>query len=140
MPRVGDKKSKMYESALRDFALTFPEAYEEFPWGDRAIKVSKKMFICMGHDPKTHEFGFSVKLPLSRASALEYAFTEPTGYGLGKSGWVSARLGPDHDVPIDLLKEWITESYRAIAPKKLVAALDSPPAKPTKKSRSKSTQ
>jgi hypothetical protein len=31
MPRVSDKKAKSYESALRDFALNFPEAYEQFP-------------------------------------------------------------------------------------------------------------
>ena len=40
------------------------------------------------------------------------------------------------DVPVAMFKAWIEESYRAQAPKKLVAALDGSPglaAKPRKK-------
>ena len=44
---------------------------------------------------------------------------EPTGYGLGRSGWVTARFGPGDDVPLDLIRRWLVESYRAVAPKKL---------------------
>jgi hypothetical protein len=36
---------------------------------------------------------------------------------------VSASFGEKDDVPVSLLLEWIDESYRAIAPKKLVAGL-----------------
>jgi hypothetical protein len=64
-----------------------------------------------------------VKLPSSRDVAVDLPFAQPTGYGLGKSGWVSARFAKVSDVPIDLLKAWIDESYRAIAPKKLVKGL-----------------
>ena len=61
-------------------------------------------------------------------------FTKPTGYGLGKSGWVSASF-PDGQIPVDMLKEWIDESYRAQAPKKLIAQLDgkSPAGTPEKR-------
>ncbi len=77
--------------------------------------------------------GFCAKLPQSSRVALIHPFTKPAGYGLGKSGWVEARFGPDDDVPLELLKEWIDESYRAIAPKKLVALLEGEPrAKATK--------
>ena len=65
----------------------------------------------------------SVKLPESSYSALGLPFTEPTGYGLGKSGWVSANFGLKETPPVELLQDWIEESYRAIAPKKLVAQL-----------------
>jgi hypothetical protein len=37
---------------------------------------------------------------------------------------VTARFSGADEVPVDLLRLWIEESYRAIAPKKLVAALD----------------
>lgn len=30
------------EAALRQLALSLPEAYEDFPWGDRVFKVKKK--------------------------------------------------------------------------------------------------
>ena len=55
--------------------------------------------------------------------ALEYPFTQPTGYGLGKSGWVTASFAPKEKPPLDVLEAWITESYRAVAPKKLAQAL-----------------
>jgi len=73
----------------------------------------------------------SCKLPHTGMVALELPFTKPTGYGLGKSGWVSATFDGRNTLPVAMLKEWIDESYRAQAPKKLVATLDKPPA-PTK--------
>ncbi len=68
--------------------------------------------------------GFSVKLPESGPDALDLPFAKPTGYGLGKSGWVSATFEPKDRPPAEILKEWILESYRAVAPKKLVAELE----------------
>jgi hypothetical protein len=53
-------------------------------------------------------------------------FTRPAGYGLGKSGWVQAEFPPGARPPVDLLKAWIDESYRAQAPKRLVKQLDEP--------------
>lgn len=41
----------------------------------------------------------------------------------GQSRLDSARFEPGVEPPVDLLREWIDESYRAIAPKKLVAGL-----------------
>ena len=58
-------------------------------------------------------------------------FVEPTAYGLGKSGWVSAKFPPNRKPPVEMLKAWIDESYRAQAPKKLVASLESKPARTT---------
>ena len=59
-------------------------------------------------------------------------FTKPTAYGLGRSGWVSASFAAGEAPPLDLLKAWLEESYRAQAPKKLSKLLDAsdgPPAK-----------
>jgi|SRR5579871_3416348 len=108
-----------HEAALREFALGFPEAREEFPWGERVIKVKKKVFVFLGH-AQDAELSLSVKLPHSGAVALALPHAEPTGYGLGKSGWVSASFPPDDLPPLDMLKAWIEESYAAVAPKKLV--------------------
>jgi predicted DNA-binding protein (MmcQ/YjbR family) len=113
------------ESALRKAALAYPEAYEEFPWGHRAIKVKSKIFLILsnGKNPDG-SFNLSLKLPLSGKLALSLPFASPTEYGLGKSGWVTARFHDRDDVPIDMLADWVDESYRAIAPKKLVARLE----------------
>ncbi|HEX8254486.1 MAG TPA: MmcQ/YjbR family DNA-binding protein [Thermoanaerobaculia bacterium] len=112
------------ELELRDYAMSFPEATEDRPWGHRAIKVKKKTFVFLGGEKDTKELSLSVKLPSSRDVALDLPFAEPTGYGLGKSGWVTARFDKISAVPLDLLKGWIDESYRAIAPKKLVKTLE----------------
>jgi predicted DNA-binding protein (MmcQ/YjbR family) len=112
------------EQAVRAIAIAYPEAHEDFPWGERALKVRGKVFLFMR--ASAEGLGLSVKLPHSNESALDQPFTEPTGYGLGKSGWVSARFDPDMDVPLGLLRDWIDESYRAVAPKRLVATLDAP--------------
>jgi predicted DNA-binding protein (MmcQ/YjbR family) len=118
--RVMAKKTlESLELELRDYAMTFPEATEEHPWGHRAIKVKGKTFVFLGGEKEKEELSLSVKLPSSRDIALDLPFAEPTGYGLGKSGWVSARFAKVGEVPLDLLKGWIEESYRAIAPKKL---------------------
>lgn len=116
------------ENELRDFAMSYPEAHEDFPWGERAIKVNKKVFVFMySGDGKLH---LSVKLPQSAGAALLFPFAQPTGYGLGKSGWVSSVFEGKEEVPVAILKNWITESYKAVAPKKLVKALEPAPEKP----------
>jgi len=109
---------------LRRAALRYPGAYEETPWGELAIKVKGKIFVTLGRNEK-ETFGISVKLPSSNGLALTFPFASPTGYGLGKSGWVTTRFVAGEDVPAGLLLEWIDESYRAIAPKTLVKELDS---------------
>ena len=110
---------------LRAFALGYPEAYEDFPWGERVAKVKGKVFVFLGVDGDN--LGLSVKLPQSGMLALGLPFASPTGYGLGKAGWVTARFAKRERAPVDLLRSWIDESYRAVAPKKLVAALSVPP-------------
>ncbi len=111
---------------LRTFALGLPGAYEEFPWGESVVKVNKKIFVFLGMEPAADAgLSFSVKLPISGDDVLSLPCTEPTGYGLGKHGWVTARFLPGEHPPIDIACDWIRESYRAIAPKKLLTQLDS---------------
>ncbi len=112
--------------ALREYALSFPGATEDFPRGERVAKVNGKVFVFLGADPVPGgPIGFSVKLPASGQDALDLPFTKPTGYGLGKSGWVSATFETKEDPPLEILKGWIRESYCAVAPRKLVAELES---------------
>lgn len=109
------------DDRLREFAMRFPGVVEDHPWGHSAFKVNKKVFLFLGSDEEG--VGLSVKLPRSGATALLFPFASPTRYGLGKSGWVSCKFAPKEKVPFDMLEEWIEESYRAIAPKKLIAQL-----------------
>jgi predicted DNA-binding protein (MmcQ/YjbR family) len=109
-----------HQRTLRDFAMSYPGAHEDFPWGELVVKVKGKVFLFLG---KGEDLSLSVKLPASGLVALGLPFASPTGYGLGKSGWVSARFGPKEKPPLDLLRAWIDESYRAVAPKRLLAEL-----------------
>ena len=117
-------------AAVRAFALTFPEAYEEFPWGESAFKVKGKVFVFLYAHPDG--LNVSLKLPHSGDSALDQPFAEPTGYGLGKSGWVTSKFEGGDRVPLELLERWIGESYRAVAPKSLVKVLDGGAAEPVR--------
>jgi predicted DNA-binding protein (MmcQ/YjbR family) len=109
--------------ALEAEALSFPGAWPDHPWGDSVVKVGKKIFVFFG-TPDEDGFGLSVKLPESADEALTMPGAEPTGYGLGKAGWVTLRYNPGDDVPVDLLRDWIDESYRAVATKTLIKQLD----------------
>ena len=106
---------------LRKLALAYPEAYEELPWGHHAIKVKGKSFLFLAADREI--FSLSAKLPSSRDVAVKLPFASPTEYGLGRSGWVTARFLRTAKIPVKTLELWIEESYRAIAPKRLARAL-----------------
>jgi len=119
MPKKTVGSLKSIEQELRDYAMSFPEATEDHPWGHLAMKVKGKAFVFLGGEANQSELSLTLKLPSSRDVAVDLPFAEPAGYGLGKSGWVSARFAKAKEVPVDLLKAWIAESYRAVAPKKL---------------------
>ena len=110
--------------AARAYALSLPGAFEDHPWGETVVKVNvgskPKIFVFLGHsaDERT---GLGVKLPETGMRALERGDAEPTGYGLGKAGWVSFAF---QDVPEeDVIRAWVLESYRSVAPKKLLKQL-----------------
>lgn len=111
--RLGDQ--------IRRHAQSFPEVVEDHPWGESAFKVKKKTFIFMREADDV--VSFSCKLPLSRDFALSLAFAEPTHYGLGKSGWVTFTIGAKTEYDWSVFRAFIDESFRAVAPKRVVAAL-----------------
>lgn len=118
------KKTDAILKELRAFGLAYPGAHTKSPWPghlDLAVKDKTFAYLSIEGEP----LKISCKLPRSNGLALALPFCEPTGYGLGKSGWVSASFA-EHAPDVDMLKAWIDESYRAQAPKKLVAQLGAP--------------
>lgn len=111
---------------VREFALTLPDAVEEFPWGETVIKVNKKIFVFLGVDDGSYPPGVGVKLKdeAIHAHAMLSPGAEPSGYGLGKAGWVQVPLAEKGAPSAELLCDWVEESYRVIATKKLIAELD----------------
>ena len=112
---------KRTRTSLLSFALGLPGAFEDHPWGESVAKVNGKIFVFFGtgEGPDT---GISVKLDESLEQALAVPGAAPTGYGLGRAGWVSLPL--KDAPPLDVLRDWVEESYRRVAPKRLVKELD----------------
>ena len=107
---------------LKAFGLAYPEAHSKSPWPDHDdLAVRNKTFAYLGVTGQP--LSVSCKLPVTGPMALTLPFTSPTGYGLGKSGWVTATFAAEDKPPVDLLKDWIDESYRAQASKTLLARL-----------------
>ena len=118
---MSKEKNPAIAKALKTHALSYPETTESFPWGESAFEVKGKTFVFMRSD--ANEISFSVKLPNSRKKALALPGSEPTHYGMGAKGWVTLR--PTAKTSLKLLQSFIDESYRAVAPKRVLAALDS---------------
>ncbi|MFD4872016.1 MmcQ/YjbR family DNA-binding protein [Streptomyces sp. NPDC058420] len=121
-----DRNALKKRAKVREFALGLPGAAEEFPWGETVAKVNKKVFVFLGVDDGSHPPGMTVKLTdeAAHAHALTAPGAEPAGYGLGKAGWVRIPLAEQGAPAAELLCDWVEESYRAIAPKRLTAELD----------------
>jgi predicted DNA-binding protein (MmcQ/YjbR family) len=109
--------------ALRAWGLTLPGAHSKSPWPNHDdLAVNNKTFAYLPAEGEP--FSLSCKLPYTGEVALDLPYASPTGYGLGKSGWVTFNP-PEGAIPeLDQLKEWVEESYRAQAPRKLVKELD----------------
>ncbi len=111
---------------LRAAALAYPGASEDFPWGHPAYKIAgKKSFLFLG----AYEEGalsVSMKLPYRSQEALKLKGAKPTDYGLGRSNWVTFTYAPKAKAPMAKLLDYLDESWRAVAPKKLSAAFAPP--------------
>jgi predicted DNA-binding protein (MmcQ/YjbR family) len=109
---------------LRELGLRrYPGAEIKSPWpGHMDLAVNDKTFAYLsapGDPPHV-----SMKLPFSRSIALALPGASPTEYGLGKSGWVSMSFDGHPVPPLPQLEEWLDESYRAQAPKRLLAQFE----------------
>jgi predicted DNA-binding protein (MmcQ/YjbR family) len=113
-------------SSLQDveaFALGFPEAWPDEPWGDCVVKVGKKIFVFFS-GPDSTEPAITLKVPESRDHALSYPEAFPTRYGLGKHGWVTLLIDHVPEEEREVFFDFVEESYRTVATKTLVKRLD----------------
>lgn len=107
--------------ALRAYGMRYPGVTLKSPWpGHADLAVDDKTFAYL--PPKGEPFSVGCKLPSSSSIALVLPYCTPMGYGLGKSGWVSA-TPPEDEIDLEMFEQWIDESYRAQAPKKYLKAI-----------------
>jgi predicted DNA-binding protein (MmcQ/YjbR family) len=108
-------------SRLETVALALPEAerVDVEAWdGHPTFRVRGKNFVFSDHEATS----LSVKLPKEEAAAVVASDpdAEPTGYGLGRHGWVSIAV-PEGTTGErwDEVVEMVRTSYTLVAPKTL---------------------
>jgi predicted DNA-binding protein (MmcQ/YjbR family) len=86
--------------------------------GEPTFRVMGKTFVFSSPDAS----GISVKLSTEEAAAVVATDPEadPTGYGLGRHGWISVSIPTTTGAKRwREIEEWIRTSYTLVAPKKL---------------------
>lgn len=112
-------------ATLREHALSLPEAWADTPWeGDNVAKVRRKIFAFL---PADDAGSLGVKLPTSGGFALSLPCAVAMGYGLGRHGWVTVHLRERGLPRLDVFRDWVTESYSAVAPATLARRLGAAP-------------
>jgi predicted DNA-binding protein (MmcQ/YjbR family) len=126
------KLKNAHAKELRKASLAYPATVEDFPWGHSAFKIAgKKVFLFLSEDD-AGAWSCSMKLPFRNEEALAIKGAKPTEYGLGRSGWVSFSFTAKAKPPMVKLLDYLDESWRAVAPKKLSASF-APPAAPKRR-------
>jgi len=109
---------------LEQMVARLPEAerVDVEAWGDEpTFRVRGKSFIFT--DANVH--ALSVKLSREEAAAVVATdpLAEPTGYGLGRHGWVSVQIGDGDQTRWQQVEEWVRTSYTLVAPKSLAKSV-----------------
>jgi len=112
---------------LRKICLALPEAHEVEAWGEPTFRVKNKLFAMFATANNHHGAGrhsvWCKAAPGNQQIMIQHApkkfFVPPY---VGPSGWVGIYL--DGDVDWAEVAELLADSYRLIAPKKLLKELD----------------
>lgn len=113
---------------LRRFCLDLPEAIERETWESPTFRVRDKIFAMLSLS-NDRPAAWCKSTPHLQAALIAndpiHYFSPPY---LGHKGWIGIIL--NGDLPWDEIADHLQESYRMIAPKRLVALLpseESPP-------------
>lgn len=107
---------------VREVCLSLPEVTEK-PFGGHtapSFRVRDKLFVMTSEDGLSMTFKAGPGVQEALVAESPERFFVPKY--VGSKGWVGARLDVDHDW--DEMAELIEDSYRLIAPKRLVDLLD----------------
>ena len=110
---------------LRRICLALPEAGEKEAWGDPTWRVRDRIFVMQKGNYEGGRPSVWMKAPHGMQSVLvdedrERFFVPPY---VGHKGWIGIYLDGD-DPDWEEIADLVEESYRLIAPKRLVARLD----------------
>ncbi len=102
-----------FAARIRELALSWPETYEDSPWGHPVFKVgNNKMFAAISNEE--NPLTLTVKLtPEEREVALLLPYVSVARY-VGRYGWVTATVTDSES--LESAFEWLRESYWLNAP------------------------
>ena len=110
------------ERKVTELALSFPEAYEDRPWGDFPVfKVGQNKVFGWA---VRREDGVDVTMKLT-AEEREIAHLLPyvrTASHVGRYGWITAAVADEESLEAAL--EWLRESYWLKCPVELKATVE----------------
>lgn len=107
--------------ALRARALTLPGVDEGDSCVKRAFKARTKGFLYLGETEDT--YNVMLKIGESLDAARAFCAENPEQRSIGDTSWLTLHFAGDEDPPAQL-SDWIEESYRTLAPRKLIAELE----------------
>jgi predicted DNA-binding protein (MmcQ/YjbR family) len=112
---------------LRTACSGLPDAYEEQAWAGNRWRIRKRTFV---HVLTVDSPDGPSTVITFRSSGEELDALRRAGHPFFNTGWGTDMVGMviDADVDWDEVTEPLTESYCLVAPKKLVALVDRPPA------------
>jgi predicted DNA-binding protein (MmcQ/YjbR family) len=111
------------EKKLRAFCLSLPGTSEKASWGHPNFKAGKKTFAVLEQFKGEWVIAFKAEREAQQALIA----SDPRFYAspyVGAQGWVSMRLAAGVDWK--RTAGFLLQSYRLVATKKLLAALDGP--------------
>jgi hypothetical protein len=103
---------------LRKLALALPESEEKSHFEQPDFRVRNKIFAGLARDARTGTLKLAPEAQAMLLEARAAAFYPAAG-AWGRSGWTHVVLA---EVELGELRELLTESYRLVAPKGLLAA------------------
>jgi len=111
------------EADLIAFGLTLPSTDCARGWAvTRTLRVTGRMFAIFGDKGEPSDaLTLIVKLPISAQMVQELYFVRESRGWYRRHDWVIAHFGPDDDIlsEIDTLRDWLKQSYMAMAPKRI---------------------
>ena len=119
-----DPASRQALERLRAICLALPETTEKLAWGEPTFRVDGKLFAQLdNHHHGAEHFAVWLAMPLGAQEGLVY--TDPARFFVppyvGGRGWIGVRL--DRRPRWRHIEELVREAYRAVAPRRLAAAL-----------------
>jgi predicted DNA-binding protein (MmcQ/YjbR family) len=110
------------ERRITELALSFPEAYEDRPWGDFPVFKVGQNKVFGWAVPEDNAVHVTVKLTAEEREIAHLLPYVSVARYVGRYGWITAVVNDEESLASAL--EWLRESYWLKCPAELKAAVE----------------